>query len=105
MDQHDTASANYSRLVTKIQWVVESVNGLIKQWKLLSQVMPNSQIPFIGDYVRIVSAICNAYRPSRVSVTRHDNDIIAERMLALSQRENTLQKIVVDNGWSKKRII
>jgi len=103
--QNDTASANESRLVTKIRWVVESVNGLVKQWKMFSQVMPNSQIPFIGDYVRIVAAICNAYRPPRVSATCHDDAIIADRMLALSKKENKLQKMVDNNGWARKRVI
>jgi len=59
--QHNTMSANESRLVTKIRWIVESVNGLIKTWKMLANVFPNTQIPYIGDYVRIVSALCNAY--------------------------------------------
>lgn len=56
--QHSIEDANESRLVTKIRWVVESVNGLIKSWKMLTQVFPNSQIPYVGDYVRIVSALC-----------------------------------------------
>jgi len=63
--QH-TEEANESRLITSVRWIVEAVNGLIKRWKALGQVMPNSQIPLIGDFVRIVCAICNAFRPPRV---------------------------------------
>lgn len=37
----------------QIRWVVESANARIKQWKYLSYILPSSQIPFIGDYVRI----------------------------------------------------
>ena len=58
--QLSTEEANETRLVTKVRWVVESTNGRIKQWKALSNVKPNSQVPFIGDYVRIVCATCNA---------------------------------------------
>jgi len=42
---------------------IEAVNGLIKRWKALGQVMPNSQIPLI-DFVQIVCAICNIFQPS-----------------------------------------
>jgi len=88
--QYDTISANESRLVTSIRWVVEAVNGLLKKWKHLSQVVPNSQIPYIGDYVRIVAAICNAYRPPRVKASSQDDQIIAQRMLSLSEKPNVL---------------
>ena len=64
--QHFVQEGNESRLVTKIRWVVESANGRIKQWRALRHVIPNSQVPFIEDYVRIVCAICNAYRPPLV---------------------------------------
>lgn len=59
--QMTTESANTSRPVTKIRWVVESANSRIKQWKYLRHVLPTSQIPYIGDFIRIVCAICNRY--------------------------------------------
>jgi len=103
--QHNTMSANESRIVTKIRWIVESVNGLIKTWKMLANVFPNTQIPYIGDYVRIVSALCNAYRPPRVQVTSPHDEIIAQRMLALSRKPNDLQKKVEDKRWLRKTTI
>jgi len=103
--QHNTMSANKSRLVTKIRWIVESVNGLIKTWKMLTNVFPNTQIPYIGDYVRIVSALCNAYRPPRVQVTSPHDEIIAQRMLASSKKPNDLQKKVEDKRWLRKTTI
>ena len=33
--QHTTQEANLSRLITKIRWVVESVNGRLKKWEFL----------------------------------------------------------------------
>lgn len=47
--QYSTNEMNESRLVTKVQWVVKAVNGLIKTWKALRDVFPNNQIPHIGD--------------------------------------------------------
>ena len=58
--QLSTEEANETRLYIKVRWVVESTNGRIKQWKALSNVMPNSQVILISDYVRNVCAPCNA---------------------------------------------
>ncbi|XP_061190072.1 uncharacterized protein LOC133197912 [Saccostrea echinata] len=60
--QHSIEDVNSSRLITKIRWVVESVNARIKTWRYLARQLPNSQIPHVGEYVRIISAICNKYR-------------------------------------------
>lgn len=79
---------------------MEAANGLIKTWKALDKVFPKSQIPCIGDYVRIIAAICNAFRSPRVS-SDPDDHIIAERMLRLSKKSN-LQQIVEQEGWSRK---
>ncbi|KAK3104579.1 hypothetical protein FSP39_005352 [Pinctada imbricata] len=46
--QHSTEEANLSRLVTKVRWVVESVNGRVKNWKLLNRVVSNHYVPSIG---------------------------------------------------------
>ena len=72
---------------------------------MLVNVILNNNIPFIGDYVKIVCAICNAYRPPWVNAMSLDDDIIAQRMLALTKKLNNLQKIVKDKHWSKKKII
>ncbi|XP_062622155.1 uncharacterized protein LOC134283681 [Saccostrea cucullata] len=61
--QLSTSDSNLSRVVTKVRWIVEATNGRLKQWQYLAKTLPNSQIPFIGDYVRIVAALCNKYRP------------------------------------------
>lgn len=102
--QLDTLDANSSRLVTKIRWVVESVNGLMKTWKALGQVVPNTQIPYIRDYVRIVCAICNAFRPPRREASKPDDEVIAQRMLNLSSKDNTFQKYIQDNRWERKTV-
>jgi hypothetical protein len=98
-------SANEFRLVTAIRWVVEAMNGLLKTWKMLAQVIPNSQTPYIDDFVRIVAALCNAYRPPRVEASSPDDEIIAQRMLARSRKTNDLQKYIEDNGWIRRSVI
>ena len=102
--QHTTEEANESRLVTKVRWVVESANGRIKQWRALSHVLPNSQVPFAGDYVRIVCSLCNAFRPPLVTSLESDA-VMAKRMMTLAKSPNRLQQKVTDNKWDKRRTI
>ena len=85
--QLSTEEANETRLVTKVRWVVESVNGRVKQLKAVSNVMPNSQIPYIGDYIRIICSVCNAFRPVLLKNNEED-EVLAERMLKLSKLPN-----------------
>jgi hypothetical protein len=47
---HTVEESYSSRSVTKIRWVVESVNGKLKYWKYLANIIPNSQIPYISEY-------------------------------------------------------
>jgi hypothetical protein len=47
--------------------------------------MPNSQIPYIGDFVRIACAISNKYFPPLSSPEEKDEEI-AEKMLAQSAK-------------------
>ena len=101
--QHTTEEANESRLVTKVRWVVESASCRIKKWQLLSNTIPNSQIPYVGDYVRIVCSLCNAFRPP---LTSTDSDkVIARRRMALAKCPNKLQDKVMQSGWDNKRAI
>lgn len=51
--------------------------------------MPNSQIPYIGDNVCTVYALCNDFRPP--FVINADNDqTLAERMVALAKTPSKL---------------
>lgn len=100
--QHSTTEANTSRLVTSIRWVVESANGRIKQWKSLDNVVPNSQIPFIGANVKIVCAICNKYRSDLITKSSTFEEALALKMLQLSQSPNRLQERIETNNLIRK---
>lgn len=103
--QHKTEDANSSRLITKIRWVVESVNARIKTWRYLARQLPNSQIPYVGEYVRIISALCNKYRPP-LSSGDEENDLqTAAKMRHLSTQTNLLQTEVESNNLQKKRYV
>jgi hypothetical protein len=89
--QHTTEVANASRLVTKVRWVVEAANGRIKKWKYLDNVVHNSQIPFIGDYVRIVSSIINKYRPPLKSDNANDLDVGYQMLIKSKEKATAIQ--------------
>ncbi|XP_062572317.1 uncharacterized protein LOC134234281 [Saccostrea cucullata] len=99
--QLSTSDSNLSRVVTKVRWIVEATNGRLKQWQYLAKTLPNSQIPFIGDYVRIVAALCNKYRPP-LSVSSDEDKQLAAKMLHLSERVNTLQERVETEGLDRR---
>lgn len=99
--QPSSQEANDTRLVTVNRWVVESANSRVKKWKLLAEIVPNSQVEYIGDYIRIVAALCNAFRPPLASDHIGDEDK-AEEMLAKAQEGNTLQTEVATGPLSSR---
>ena len=59
--QLTTLQANYTRLVTKIRWVIEAINGLFKnEFKALEQCK-NTMLPHIFKDFRIAAAIINCF--------------------------------------------
>ena len=78
--QFTCEEANTSRMVTKIRWVVESVNGRLKQWKYLQNIVPNNQIPDIGENVKLIGAICNKYKPPLSSGNQENDQILAAKI-------------------------
>lgn len=81
---------------------MESVNGRVKTWKYLGKTLPNSQIPYIGNYVRIVCSICNKYRPP-IATGTYDGDIkMASKMTTLAKKTNEFQQFVLENGLDKR---
>ncbi|CAC5423661.1 unnamed protein product [Mytilus coruscus] len=104
--QFSTEDANMSRLVTKIRWIVESSNARIKTWKYLSHTLPTNQIPFIGDFVRIVCALSNKYAPPLSQCTDVESDQLeAAKMIHLSKMSNTLKEHVETENLLKKKLI
>lgn len=95
--QFSTNDANHSRLVTKIRWAVECINGRIKSWKYFDKVVPNSDIHNVKDYLQIVAALCNCYRPSLHKNSNADCEI-AQKMLKMASQENLVQKRVLSDN-------
>lgn len=91
--QHTTKEANSSRLVTKIRWVVDAANGRIKKWLYLNNVVHNSQIPYIGDFVRIVCSMINKYRPPLKTCDNGDLSLGYKMLIKSRENANALKQL------------
>ncbi|CAC5383639.1 unnamed protein product [Mytilus coruscus] len=100
--QHDVEDSNSSRLTTKIRWIVESANGRMKQWKYLANVVPNSQIPNIGEDLRLVCAISNKYLKPFCSSNETD-EFLGCKLLYLSKQNNYLMERVKHQELDKQQ--
>ena len=99
--QHDVVDSNSSRLTTKIRWIVESANGRMKCWKYLANVVPNSQIPNIGDDVRLVCAMPNKYMKPLCS-SKETDELFGCQLLYLSKQNNHLMERVKHDELDKR---
>ena len=97
--------ASRSRFISKIHWVVESANGRVKHFIWLNQIVQNTTIPQIRDYLQIACALINAYRvPAISSFSNPDQN--ATKMLAYLHIPNLL-RIHLNNEvlhWSNNDI-
>ncbi|OWF36949.1 hypothetical protein KP79_PYT02580 [Mizuhopecten yessoensis] len=93
-----TEDANNSRLVTKLRWAVETVNGRLKTWKYLS----NKDLPNIWDLICIIAALCNKYRPPLRTSLPSDCDV-ARQMVECAAADNTVQHRVMSESNVKRR--
>ena len=87
--QIDVQNANNSRFVTMLRWVVESINARIKRFKWFNQVVPNSSLPSIQDFICILAALLNCFHASMKTPSPDDDDII-RRMNSLRNKSHTL---------------
>lgn len=101
--QHSTTEANMTRFVTKVRWVVEAANGRIKKWKFLNNVVCNSEIPHIKDFIRIICAIINKYRPPLKPNNPEDDEIARQMRSAALSQTNCLQERIARNPKLKFR--
>lgn len=92
-------------IIFQVRWVVEAANARIKRWKYLDHILPTSQIPFIGDFVRIVCAVSNKYLPPINATNNTEEDqLIAGRMLDRLSKANELQKYVEENNLDRRSV-
>ena len=99
--QHTATEADYSRLITKIRWVIESVNSRIKKWKHFENILSNKNIEFIEDDFLIICAILNKFRPQVASTNDHDKIEFYKELLFLASKSNPFKDRCL-NEFSKR---
>ena len=87
--QFDVYNANRSRFITKLRWVVESVNTRLKKFQWFNQTIQNSSLPSVTDYIAIVAALTNFFH-SPVVIPSPDDDKAVRRMNLLLTQNNIL---------------
>lgn len=99
--QHPTSEANESRLVTKIRWVVESVNGRLKNvFRMFRDVLPNTFIKKnrAYEYFQIGCALLNAFHPP-LAKNKPGDKKLAEDMLTRSTMHNLFMEHLKDERF------
>lgn len=101
--QFTTLKANESRCITMIRWMVESVNGRIKnKFNFFAGGIHNDHVKHLKSYFEIACAIINAYSPplSFDSPAQQENIQNALRRVNV---EKDLQRRIQESGMERKR--
>lgn len=92
-----TQQANKSRLITKSRYIVEVINGRIKQqFQYFNKTVQNTTVPSLFDDFKVACALYN-FTFTHVCLPKH-HDLIIERMLYYSVKDNDLSKLVKEKN-------
>ena len=92
--QFHVYDANRSRFITKLRWLVESVNTRLK-W--FSQTIENSSLPSVLNYVAIVTALTNCFHSPLVTPSPDDAETVRRINLLLTQSNILQDRLIQDN--------
>jgi hypothetical protein len=96
--QFTAQDANYTRLVTKIRWVVESANARFKKWKYFRNVVQNKSLYFLREDLLFVCAMINCFRPPLRQTSLDCDEQCATKMKERLNVENDLVKDCATGG-------
>lgn len=83
--------AKQTRIVTLLRWVVEAVNGRLKNmFSFFDHIIPMTSVPKLNRLLLIVVGILNAFSPPLFNETEFHDDI-AERVGRTIGKENDLE--------------
>ena len=99
--QLTTLQANFTRLVTKIRWAIEVVNGLFKNEFKAIEKCRNTMLNHIFKDYRIAASLINCFF-SRLVSDKEDGKEIAKIMKDKLYNKNDLESYLNKNNDSKK---
>ena len=92
--QLSTFEANKTRLVTKVRFIVEVVNGIMKQkFNYFNKTVPNTTLPTLKEDFTNCVALMNFVNDGSFISDKNDFSI-TDRMLSLMDKENKLINLV-----------
>ena len=99
-----TASeANETRFCTKLRWVIESVNGVLKSnFKLLKRVTPNQSLCKLNAEYKIAAALHNMFG-TKLSSDHSDFQLVVQEMKRKKNTPNTLEDYVNYKGLNRHK--
>lgn len=99
--QFTTTEANKSRLVTMLRWVVESVNGRLKnKFKFFEDIICASYFPKLPGLLKVTVAILNAFSPPIFTQSPWHEDLI-EYVASRLESPNLVQALVEQNNLQR----
>lgn len=77
----------------------------LKEFRILQNVIPNTIFPKIGAIVRVIAALCNAFRnPLRPKAGPRDDsdlDMLMKTNFSYNPLEKLVKSDVLRTGWHK----
>lgn len=101
--QLTTKEANKTRLVTRVRFDIERMNGVMKNtWKTFGAVYESQKVPVMMTDFEIASALINRKKTS-LARTDASSELIAARMLSRLDQPNELDEVIRKPYFKKFR--
>ena len=99
-----TEQANKSRCITKIRYIVEVVNGRLKEWfSYFDKTIENTALPYLFIDFKIACFLHNiVFKPIQSSSIDIE---IANRMILFANRKNNLSQLVKHLNLNAKMVV
>ena len=95
--QFDVHDANRSQFITKLRWVVESVNARLKRFRWFSQTIQNSALPSVSNFLAIAAALINCFHVPMITASPDDDNVV-HRMSTLLTQNNALHDRLIEEN-------
>jgi hypothetical protein len=104
--QLSTEKANATRCTTKMRFIVEVVNGQIKQtFSMFDKTANNRSLPNAPDHFRIACSTINFIRNGNFHSDKNNPDEISERICQLMTKPNLLSKVVKEKNLTRRKSV
>ena len=98
------SESNESRIVTKVRWVIESINGHLKnKFKNIGNVCRNASLENTYKDIKIACALLNKYG-TRLYSDRNNDEMIIDQVRIRRNKENLLFNLVNSEDLNRRTV-